>query len=41
MDNALAGNGLTTPQYAVLAHLRESPGLSNAGPGNNGIHCAE
>jgi DNA-binding MarR family transcriptional regulator len=30
MDNALASNGLTTSQYAVLAHLRESPGLSNA-----------
>ena len=30
MDTALAVNGLTTPQYAVLAHLRETPGLSNA-----------
>ncbi len=30
MDNALASNGLTASQYAVLAHLRESPELSNA-----------
>ncbi|MBF4988153.1 MarR family winged helix-turn-helix transcriptional regulator [Methylophilus sp. 14] len=30
MDAALATHGLTTSQYAVLAHLRKSPGLSNA-----------
>lgn len=30
MDNALSSNGLTSSQYAVLAHLRESPELSNA-----------
>lgn len=30
MDAALISNGLTTSQYAVLAHLRKSPGLSNA-----------
>ena len=30
MDKTLSTIGLTTPQYAVLSQLRESPGLSNA-----------
>jgi len=30
MDKTLFTIGLTTPQYAVLSQLRESPGLSNA-----------
>lgn len=30
MDQSLASENLTTAQYAVLAHLRESPGQSNA-----------
>lgn len=30
MDEALSENGLTTSQYAVLSHLRETPSLSNA-----------
>lgn len=30
MDAVLSDTGLTISQYAVLAHLRETPGLSNA-----------
>src|SRR5215472_7092864 len=30
MDAALRDLGITTPQYAVLAFLEESPGLSSA-----------
>jgi DNA-binding MarR family transcriptional regulator len=30
MDTALRGLGLTTPQYAALTFLEESPGLSGA-----------
>ena len=30
MDAALAGHGLTSPLYAVLAVLAEHPGISNA-----------
>lgn len=30
MDKTLKENGLSTAQYAVLAHLRRSAGLSNA-----------
>ncbi len=30
MDQAIAPLTLTTPQYAVLARLEESPGISNA-----------
>src|SRR5215471_2871168 len=30
MDTVLRGRGVTTPQYAVLAFLEQSPGLSGA-----------
>lgn len=30
MDEALQSIALTTPQYAVLAHLQQQPGISNA-----------